>query len=215
MENMSLVAFQDLQAQISEIETAALSIKVLDDIQKNQALLSAKQLKHFEKLVEERRKKYVGPHNEEVKHLNAAAKTVMAPIERAESHLKDQLIAWENLLEKQRKAELERLLEIERKESEKLQAKEEANPFGTADIHNQVAAERETLEKDLDFCHRENQANKVRGTSKYWDFQIIDQTKVPREFLTVNETLVRGAIKDGAREIPGVRIFEQTRIAIR
>lgn len=41
-----------------------------------------------------------------------------------------------------------------------------------------------------------------------WSFEVTDHGAVPERFWTVNETLIREAVRDGAREIPGVRIFE-------
>jgi hypothetical protein len=42
-----------------------------------------------------------------------------------------------------------------------------------------------------------------------WDFEIDDITKVPAEYLQINTSMVRAAIrgKDGKRSIPGLRIF--------
>ena len=52
----------------------------------------------------------------------------------------------------------------------------------------------------------------VKGMTTTWNFEILDPYKVPREFCKPDETLIRQSIKDGAREIPGVRIFEETKI---
>ncbi|MEN6633276.1 MAG: hypothetical protein ABFD84_12680 [Candidatus Polarisedimenticolia bacterium] len=40
-----------------------------------------------------------------------------------------------------------------------------------------------------------------------WDFRVIAEYDVPREYLSIDERKIRAAIKAGAREIPGVAIY--------
>lgn len=42
---------------------------------------------------------------------------------------------------------------------------------------------------------------------KEWDFQVEDDTQVPREYLQVDAGSIEKAIKNGVRKIPGVKIF--------
>lgn len=53
------------------------------------------------------------------------------------------------------------------------------------------------------------------AASVKWVHEVTDAAQVPREFLMVNEAAIKAAIAGGRREIPGVRIFEQVRTAIR
>lgn len=55
----------------------------------------------------------------------------------------------------------------------------------------------------------------AKGTTKRWVFEIKDDKQIPREYLQVNETLIRGAINQGVREIPGVRIYQEESISLR
>lgn len=50
-----------------------------------------------------------------------------------------------------------------------------------------------------------------------WKFEVIDVTKVPAAYLQVNSAIVNAAIrgKDGLRDIPGLRIFEEQEAANR
>jgi hypothetical protein len=50
---------------------------------------------------------------------------------------------------------------------------------------------------------------------KTWTFEIEDATQIPREFLMVDEKGIRAAVKNGAREIPGVRIFQTSDTSFR
>lgn len=51
--------------------------------------------------------------------------------------------------------------------------------------------------------------------SRKWKGEVTDPNAVPRQYLMVNQSAIDAAIKGGMREIPGVRIFEDVRTAIR
>lgn len=51
--------------------------------------------------------------------------------------------------------------------------------------------------------------------SRKWVHEVTDPLAVPRQYLMVNEAAIKAAIAGGTREIPGVRIFEDVRTAIR
>lgn len=44
-----------------------------------------------------------------------------------------------------------------------------------------------------------------------WVFEIEDEMKVPREYLVIDEKLIREAVKGGCRNIEGVNVFERKR----
>jgi hypothetical protein len=52
-------------------------------------------------------------------------------------------------------------------------------------------------------------------TYNIWAFMVVEPALVPREYLKVDETAVRAAVRRGAREIPGVEIFETTGVRVR
>jgi hypothetical protein len=58
-------------------------------------------------------------------------------------------------------------------------------------------------------------ADKLKGTTKRWTYEVIDANLLPREYLVVNTTAINTAVKGGVREIPGVRIYEDTSLTIR
>lgn len=51
--------------------------------------------------------------------------------------------------------------------------------------------------------------------SRKWVHEVTDANAVPRQYLMVNDAALKAAIAGGARAIPGVRIFEDVRTAIR
>jgi hypothetical protein len=57
----------------------------------------------------------------------------------------------------------------------------------------------------------------VQGVTmrKVWTFEIVDQNLIPRELCSPDTTKIRAAVHLGARDIPGVRIFETDNMAVR
>lgn len=53
------------------------------------------------------------------------------------------------------------------------------------------------------------------STRKRWVATVIDETRVPREYLSIDQKAINAAVKAGVREIPGVTIEQQDELAIR
>ena len=51
--------------------------------------------------------------------------------------------------------------------------------------------------------------------SKVWDFELVDISAVPQEFIILNDKAVRQAIREGVREIKGIKIFQKARVSIK
>lgn len=52
-------------------------------------------------------------------------------------------------------------------------------------------------------------------TQKSWQYEIIDDSAVPREYLQINENRVESEIKKGIRNIPGIRIYQAEKTVLR
>ena len=50
---------------------------------------------------------------------------------------------------------------------------------------------------------------------KIWKFTIVDEKLIPNEYRIVSEQLINEAIRNGARDIPGCRIYEDKIISVR
>lgn len=51
--------------------------------------------------------------------------------------------------------------------------------------------------------------------AEVWAFEVLDEAEVPVEFLSVDANKVNAAVKAGARDIPGLRIFSESRVTVR
>jgi hypothetical protein len=57
--------------------------------------------------------------------------------------------------------------------------------------------------------------SKVKGQTKTWTFEVTNANAVPREYLMVDTVLIREAMRNGVRDIPGVRFFQEDGLSIR
>ncbi len=230
----NLQKFDQLKADITLKLSPSLEIKVSDEPSMQKALLAGKEAKHFHKMIEDKRKELVKPLNDEVKAINDYAKSITSPVAQVEAHIKSELLGYERVLEQKRREEQARLdaekkakeAELAQKAREEQERKQMEEAFGVEEddatqkrneLVSKAEQEREKAELDRDTKAQQKaiSQNKVSGTRKVWKFEITSSGEVPREYLMVNETMIRSAVNNGIREIPGVRIYEDTQIALR
>lgn len=60
-----------------------------------------------------------------------------------------------------------------------------------------------------------NQSSANSVVRKVWAFRLTDLSKVPLQYIQLNETAVRNAIKSGERNIAGLEIFQECQVAIK
>lgn len=138
--------------------------------------------------------------------LKAAAGRVVAALNaRANAILAAQRKAEAEEAERARKAaaaEMERM----RKEAE---AFDEAPPAVVAPVYVAPAPVR-----DVARVVSSSTGNKASVNTK-WVGEVEDLEKLPRHYMLANQAMIDAAIKGGVRDIPGVRIYETAKAAIR
>lgn len=221
----SIKEFDALTADIAALIEPTNLIKVTDFNSCAYAIEAGKSVKGFLKKIEDKRKELVGPLNDQVKEINAYAKQISHPIETAESHIKSEVIAFENeqrkirdeLHRKMLAEQIEKELAI-KKEQEKvaIEVHTENDIFGIADAQiEQLQIDRRVL--DMETKAKEYDINQmgVKNARKIWKCELIDIKLVPDEFkiVTLNEKAVLAVARAGQTEIPGVRVFQETTIA--
>jgi len=103
-------------------------------------------------------------------------------------------------LEEQKKIDEAKIrLEQEQRDLEAEKARIEADKKAEAD---RLALE-EQKKKELE------SVVEVKGIRTIWDFEIVDDNKVAREFCSADAKKIRQAVKNGIRIIDGVRIFSR------
>lgn len=229
--NNELTQFDALKAEVLMFVDPIKVMDVNDQDGADRAHAALKQVHTLAKQIEAKRTNLVKPHNEFVKRVNTYAKDISKPLEEAETHLKRGLVTWERILEQRRAEELKKIEEerrvAEEAEKRRLEAQKELDDlealFKTetevkqAEIIQKVELERKQTE--LAIVQKEKvesiESMKVAGATRRWTFEITSADEVPLEFWVIDEKKIREAVKNGAREIPGVRIYQDLSIAVR
>jgi len=110
--------------------------------------------------------------------------------------------------EKARQAEKERLLAEAKREEEIQKAQEEDREPVVEEIP--VIPEVKVPEKTV-----KGVAGGSMTVKKIWKFTIVDPKLIPEEYWIIDEGLIREAVRNGAREISGVKIYEDKVVSVR
>lgn len=227
-----LTQFDRIRADIRIFTTPCLDVQIIDRDSADTAMDLLRQAASFRKRIEERRKEIVKPIKDEAAKVDHYAKTLIREVEPAETHLRAQLGAWEKR-QAQERAEAAERLETERRAREEeartkaMQAENKrpaySNLFKSPQdrVRDQIEAEVQ-VEREVAQINAETDASKkaveemrVKGSRVVWKFEVTDPAAVPREFLCVDEKLIRAAVNGGARDIPGVRIYDDVQVTVR
>ncbi len=160
--------------------------------------------------LEEQRTFLVKPLNNHVKDINTKFKEWVAPLEEADKLVRRNMLGFQKMQEALR-AEAQRLED----EAKKLEDEANAGEFEAADRLEEIE-ERQQEISDLPVVPRS-----IKGTSgstslrKTWTFEVIDDKLLPATYLMVDEGAISLAVREGVRDIPGVRIFQQESLAVR
>lgn len=200
-----------------EISTPEQAVKVISADAKKQLAVAAKvviktqedlvaitpfsiRLSQTIKRIEELRIKFTKPLNDHVKMINAQMKEQADPFLKMQAEIDAKVLAFRKEQKAKDDAEEARKLKIREAANEKREEK------GIAPIMEPV----QTVERAASTVKAAEGAMTFR---KNWTYEVIDPTKVPREYLTVNTTAIGIAVRQGVREIEGVRIYEEENIS--
>lgn len=160
-----------------------------------------------QKRVEETRTEITAPLKKRAKSIEDAVRPLVSALEALVASGKRKVLDWKRAEdERVRKETAER----ERHEAEasrraQEQAAAEQRPVPVPPPPPPVVAAPRGVRTDYG----------TASVRQVWDFEVTDVTKLPAEFLLPNAQAIRQAVRDGAREIPGVRIFQADQVAVR
>lgn len=205
----------DARKKIDEIN--AMPVLNRDDFEKTSAWL---------KLVAQTEKKLKNMEKERCAPSKAIKAEYARPIELLETAQKiarDKLNAFlvaERKVEEEnaRKAQIERQKQAE-KELRKLDRKEKtADKYDDATataLRESIADQRQEIIEKASAKIEINQSGENASVRMVWEFDVEDIKQVPAEFIVINEKAVREAIKNGARDIAGLKIYQKPTVAIK
>ncbi len=179
-----------------EVEQAVGALRELKDFQvetaedidfAGEALLDVKA--SWDRL-EERRKEITAPLNEALRSANDLFRPALSALLDAEVLLKTKIAAAQTA--------------ITRRNREAMEAAQKALAAGDARAAAVAAVAIAPVHAPTGVTTRE-----------VWEFRVVDAALVPRQYLSVDEKLVRAAVASGVREISGVLITQGTQVIAR
>ena len=200
------VAFNRYKIVIAEMRLKAAAHIVADDETNIVAVEYAGQAKAITKAIEKKRKELVGPLNEVVSQINQFTKPLVAELAEIDQGLNRKITIYKLAQERER-------LERQRKANEaaqKIQAEinKEAEKLGEtpAIVVQPVVLEVATVTRT------DSGSASLRTT---WTFEVEDFALLPNKYKLADRAAINSEVKAGIRQIPGVRIFEETKTCIR
>ena len=201
----------DVKEEIVKVESDALALVITS----NETYSNAGELLKLNKGLEKKIKSYFKPLKEHAhkawKVICSAENTEVDKLQPAIKHLNGEMTKWNIEQEKIRKAEEDRLRrEAEAQaEEERLQAAIEAEKSGNNEEAEEILEEPVYVPPPI----VEKSVPKVDGQTMTttWKWRLTSIEKVPRQYLTINETAVNGivrALKDKAN-VPGITVYPE------
>ena len=223
MENNLMLTLEPMQIESFRIEERVKSIEVTDAISYDSAVMFLKEISQKKKDFKSQRDKYVKPMKDSIKAIDEKLQAPIKLLEKMEDIVRITLNNYlaevqkreqERLALEKKKAEDEALREIENLEKMKAQA-------GEYDEVTQKAIQRTIENKQNNLIEATATDTKVNlstdnaTVSMVWDFEILDKSQIPLEYLKVDEVAIRSAIRAGERTINGVKIYQKPQISLR
>jgi hypothetical protein len=147
-----------------------------------------------------------------------AQKNLTEPLKKAQGAIKSEIGRWTIEQEKIRRERERVAMELARK-------REEEERLRMAVVAEEEGASRETVEEILEtkeppLVPTIPETNpKVSGVStrKVWKWRLVDEEKIPREYMMLNERLIQAAISKWGDKanIPGVEVYQDVSVSVR
>lgn len=148
------------------------------------------------------------------KELVALKKTFTDPLENAERLVKSKILTYQREEDQKRQAEI-------RRQQEEARAKADEEAMQAALNAPDPAAATEILDAAIEapaprvYVPPTVPAVSGVSTRKVWQFEVVDTSKVPAEFWILDTPAIGRAVRGGARDIPGVRIYPEDSVSVR
>lgn len=223
MDQNLMITLEPMQIESYKIEERAKAIVVNDAVSYDNTVLFLKEIAQKKKDFKAQRDKYVKPMKDSIKAIDEKLQEPIKTLEKMEAIVRETLNNYlaevnrreqERLALEKKKAEEEALRKMEELEQARLQSGEYDEVTQKA-IARTVDHEQNKIVEATTKQEKTNLSTSGASVSMVWDFEIIDKAQIPLEFLKVDETAIRNAIRAGEREISGVKIFQKPQLSLR
>ena len=218
-----MTTLEPMQIESYRIDEQAKLILITDAVSYDSAVRFLKEVNTKLKDFKSQREKYIKPMKDSIKAIDEKLKEPIKLLEDIDTTLREKLNSYlsevrkreeERLILERKKAEEDAIREIDKLEQTKAQA-------GEYDEVTQKAIQR-TIENKQNKAieatvlnDKINLSTNSSSVSMVWDFEVTDKSSLPLEYLKIDEVAIRNAVRNGERNIPGVKIYQKPQLSLR
>lgn len=218
-----MLTLEPMQIESYRIDERAKLVNVTDAVSYDNTVNFLKEVNTKLKDFKAQREKYIKPMKDSIKAIDDKLKQPIKLLEDTDTTLRAKLNAYlsevhkreeERLELERKKAEDEAIVEIDSLEAIKSQAGEYDEVTQKA-IQRSIENQQNKAINATAVTEKINLSTEAASVSMVWDFEITDKTQIPLEFLKVDEVAIRNAIRNGERNISGVKIYQKPQLSLR
>lgn len=221
---------KDYQAIVQPIEIKARvylnqmnDAKIENEADKENAVIMLKEISDYKKAIKKQEDELSSDAKKELAEIKAMFNEPKSFLNNAEEIVRGKINHFLN--EQKARMEAEALAMKQKAEDEALKQAEElealksgAGEYDAVTRKAMIEAIEAKQNKLIDATAKQAEINQSSANSvvrKVWAFRLTDLSKVPLQYIQLNETAVRNAIKAGERNIAGLEIFQECQVAIK
>ncbi len=194
-----------MQTEVAGLLKYAESRVIATDADVKMATEDLSLLAKLKKAIADKRRDWLTPIKEKLDAVDVVFKSLSTPLDQADKFTRSKILAYRQ--EQERKAREAATQLKKEKDKDARAALEKTIADETLAAH---APTPQVASIVLPTAPKVVRTETVSGYLRMdWTFEVTDETQIPREYLMVNERLIRDKVKAGIRQIPGVRIFEK------
>lgn len=221
---------KDYQAIVQPIEIKARvylnqinDARIENEADKENAVILLKEISDYKKAIKKQEDELSSDAKKELAEIKAMFNEPKSFLNDAEEIVRGKINHFLN--EQKARMEAEALAIKQKAEDEALKQAEElealksgAGEYDAVTRKAMIEAIEAKQNKLIDATAKQAEINQSSANSvvrKVWAFRLTDLSKVPLQYIQLNETAVRNAIKSGERNIAGLEIFQECQVAIK
>lgn len=197
--------------------------RIENEADKENAVLMLKEISEYKKAIKKQEDELSSDAKKELAEIKAMFNEPKVFLSDAEEIVRGKINHFLN--EQKARMEAEALALKQKAEDEALKQAEElealksgAGEYDAVTRKAMIEAIEAKQNKLIDATAKQTEINQSSANSvvrKVWAFRLTDLSKVPLQYIQLNETAVRNAIKAGERNIAGLEIFQECQVAIK
>lgn len=221
---------KDYQAIVQPIEIKARvylnqmnDARIENEADKENAVIMLKEISDYKKAIKKQEDELSSDAKKELAEIKAMFNEPKSFLNDAEEIVRGKINHFLN--EQKARMEAEALAIKQKAEDEALKQAEELEALKSGAGEYDAVIRKAMIEaieakqnKLIDATAKQAEINQSSANSvvrKVWAFRLTDLSKVPLQYIQLNETAVRNAIKAGERNIAGLEIFQECQVAIK